>query len=117
LSIDVEMDISEPIDILDSDSFSCILDKGTLDCVVCTDDSYAKKAKIMLDNIHRILSPGGCYICVSYGRPETRLSYFKDPSYKWQVESQKIAKKASLELFERIDQEPFYYVYICTKKY
>lgn len=34
------MDMSEPIDILDSDSFTCILDKGTLDSVACS-DSYS----------------------------------------------------------------------------
>ena len=38
------MDFTEPIDILESDSFSCIIDKGTLDCVACSDE-YSKKAK------------------------------------------------------------------------
>ena len=37
------MDLTEPIDILDSDSFTCILDKGTLDSVTSADD-YLKKA-------------------------------------------------------------------------
>lgn len=72
--IDVEMDLTEPIDILDSESFSCIIDKGTLDSIACSDE-YSKKAKQMVNNICRILSPGGCYICVSYGRPETRMIY------------------------------------------
>ncbi len=33
----VEMDLTEPLDILDSESFTCIVDKGTLDCVACSD--------------------------------------------------------------------------------
>ena len=79
------MDITEPLDLLDSDSFTCILDKGTLDSVACS-DLYSAKAKQMIDNIHRILAPGGFYFCVSYGRPDTRLVYLRDNSYKWQVE-------------------------------
>lgn len=87
--LDVEMDLTEPMDLLDSDSFTCIIDKGTLDCVACS-DTYSKKAKQMLDNVYRILAPGGCYICVSYGKPETRMIYLRDPSFKWQVDIQKI---------------------------
>lgn len=41
--LDVEMDMAEPIDILDSDSFTCVIDKGTLDCVACSDE-YTKRA-------------------------------------------------------------------------
>jgi len=37
-SIDVEMDITEPLDILDSESFTCVIDKGTMDCVACSDE-------------------------------------------------------------------------------
>lgn len=80
---DVEMDITEPLEILDSDSFSLILDKGTLDCITCA-DNFGVKTKQMLENIHRILAPGGCYICVSYGRPETRLPYLTgNKAFKW----------------------------------
>jgi hypothetical protein len=84
----------------------------------------------MIENIHRILAPGGCYICVSHGRPETRLPYLGLKSYKWQLETLKVPKKAtggngttqsgsgsSLDVLERIDSESFYYVYICTKKF
>ena len=86
------MDITEPLDLLDSDSFSCILDKGTLDSVACS-DLYSKKAKQMIDNIHRILAPGGFYFCVSYARPDIRLNYLKDSAYRWQTEILKIQKK------------------------
>ena len=103
-SLDVEMDLTEPMDLLDSESFTVIIDKGTLDSVACS-DQYSKKAKQMIDNLHRILAPGGCYICFSYARPETRMLYLRDPNYKWQVEVQKIQKKASIDVLERLDQE------------
>lgn len=83
------MDLTEPIDILDSESFSCIIDKGTLDSVACS-DAYSQKAKQMIHNIHRILAPGGCYICVSYGKPETRMLYLQDQQFKWQIETLKL---------------------------
>lgn len=89
---DVEMDISKPIDVLDADSFSCIIDKGCLDSIVCS-DSYSAGGKQMIDNVHRILAPGASFICVSYGKPETRLVYLKHSEYKWKVEIVKIGKK------------------------
>ena len=64
--------MTEPLDILDSESFTFILDKATLDCVTCS-DQYGKKTQQYLENVHRILAPGGTYLCVSHGRPETRL--------------------------------------------
>lgn len=119
----VEMDITEPQDILDSDSFTCIIDKGTLDCVACSSDNTAamqvggisKRVKQMLDNLHRILAPGGCYICVSHGRPETRLPLIASSAannYKWTVETIKVPKRpataglasgAGIDVLERID--------------
>lgn len=44
LRIDAMMDFTEPVDDLDSDSFTCIIDKATLDCVACSDE-YSHKAK------------------------------------------------------------------------
>ena len=78
------MDITEPTEIV-QESFLCIFDKGTLDCVVCNDDTQLQqKVEAMLDNIFRILAPGGTYICVSRGSPETRLIFLQ--SIGWTVE-------------------------------
>ena len=68
------MDITEPNEIV-QESFHLIIDKGTFDCVACGDQNTHNKIEAMLDNIYRILSPGGCFICVSRGAPETRLLY------------------------------------------
>ena len=78
------MDITEPTEIV-QESFLLIFDKGTLDCVVCNEESIIQtKVESMLQNIHRILAPGGTYICVSRGSPETRLLYLQ--SIQWNVE-------------------------------
>jgi len=68
------MDIIEPNEIVEG-SFDCVIDKGTFDCIACAEDGPQKKIEQMLENVYRILSPGGCYICVSRGSPETRLLY------------------------------------------
>lgn len=115
ISIDVEMDMTEPLDILDSESFTFILDKATLDCVTCS-DQYGKKTQQYLENLHRILAPGGTYLCVSHGRPETRLPQISSSNFKWQVETLKVNKKDDGGV-GLVNQEQFYYVYVMTKKY
>ena len=88
------MDITEPTEIV-QESFLCIFDKGTLDCVVCNDDSILQqKVEAMLENIYRILAPGGSYICVSRGPPETRLVFLQ--TLGWTVEVQKVQKRTGL---------------------
>jgi ubiquinone/menaquinone biosynthesis C-methylase UbiE len=109
------MDMTEPLDILDSESFTFILDKATLDCVTCS-DQYGKKTQQYLENLHRILAPGGTYLCVSHGRPETRLPQISSSNFKWQVETLKVNKKDDGGV-GLVDQEQFYYVYVMTKKY
>jgi ubiquinone/menaquinone biosynthesis C-methylase UbiE len=87
------MDIIEPNEIVEG-SFDCVIDKGTFDCIACAEDGPQKKIEQMLDNVYRILSPGGCYICVSRGPPETRLVYLHQGTrIKWKVETLKLQKK------------------------
>ena len=112
----VEVDIvQEPIDI-GPESFTFIVDKGTLDSVACGAD--VNNTAAMLRNIWKMLTPGGTFVCVSRGSPETRLLYFQE--LKWTIETIKIQKTASganKEVFDRIDTEPFYYVYVCVKEF
>ena len=76
------MDITEPNEIV-QESFHCIIDKGTFDCVACAETDTHQKIDSMLDNVFRILAPGGSYICVSRGAPETRLLYLTSSQLNW----------------------------------
>jgi len=58
-----------------SGEFNCVLDKGTLDSVLCGDNSEPNAEK-MLSEIHRVLAPNGVFICVTYGDEENRKKYF-----------------------------------------
>mmetsp|Transcript_1450 Transcript_1450/g.1442 ORF Transcript_1450/g.1442 Transcript_1450/m.1442 type:complete len:169 (-) Transcript_1450:72-578(-) len=61
-------------------SFDAVIDKGTLDSILCGDRSNIM-AKRMLTQIHRVLKPDGIYISISYAPPENRNRYFKQPEF------------------------------------
>ena len=92
IMLDVELDISLPLEILDPESFTCILDKGCFDCIACSAEC-AYKTKQALENIYKVLAPGGFYLNVSFGRPETRMNYFRE--LNWSVETIKVPKKST----------------------
>ncbi len=115
----VQMDITSDQTQIAADSFNCIIDKGTLDSIVCSENDQ-RKVESMCANIYKFLSPGGCFICVSRGSPDTRLVYLQDQGLKWSIETIKVSKQpfngSQKEIFDRLDNEPFYYVYVCEKK-
>lgn len=60
-------------------SFGCVLDKGTVDALLCGDDDEADSLA-MLRECERVLRPGsGVYVCVTYAPPRTRLRYLQRP--------------------------------------
>lgn len=64
--------------------FDAVLDKGTMDSVLCGENSTANAAK-MCAEVSRTLKPGGNFVVISYGQPESRLSYLEKEEYKWRV--------------------------------
>ena len=61
----------------DDDSLDCVLDKATLDTMCQLDDDptagEGTHANKMLRESCRVLKPGGHYVCLTYGEPESRL--------------------------------------------
>ena len=57
-------------------SFDLIVDKSTIDALLCGDQAYLNVA-IMLKECQRVLKEGGYYVAISYGQPENRLFHFK----------------------------------------
>ena len=72
-------------------TFDCVIDKATLDSILvifilfaihdlkCGENSMSNCASY-LSEIHRVLTPKGVFICVSYGTPENREIYLKKVS-------------------------------------
>ena len=68
------MDITDPDIGTHPESFQIVIDKATLDSLVCCEGDQ-KKVEMMLINVYRMLAPGGHFICASRGAPETRMGY------------------------------------------
>ena len=71
------MDITDMSE-FESNYFDLIIDKGTMDALLCGNDAYLKVAK-MLKESQRILKPGGHFFFISYGTPEAREYHFETP--------------------------------------
>jgi ubiquinone/menaquinone biosynthesis C-methylase UbiE len=101
-------------------SFDAVIDKGTFDSVLCGDGS-GPNAELMLNEVHRVLSPSGVYICITYGQPEQRISYFNRKEYDWNVFVQKVAKptiSTSLVVAggEKEENKNFHFIFIMRKQ-
>ena len=65
-------------------SFDGVVDKGTLDAIICGDETTCFPEKVVSE-VFRVLKNGGKYILITFGIPENRMSYFENPSEKWRV--------------------------------
>jgi SAM-dependent methyltransferase len=52
-----------------------VLDKGCMDSVLCGEAAHARAAALLAE-VHRVLAPGGVFVCVSHAPPEARLGFF-----------------------------------------
>ena len=68
------MDATEMKEFNDKE-FSLVVDKGTLDSILCGENSMVIAEK-MLREVYRLLASKGLYVCVSYGDKTRRESLF-----------------------------------------
>ncbi|KAJ1460065.1 S-adenosyl-L-methionine-dependent methyltransferase [Pelagophyceae sp. CCMP2097] len=61
-----------------TDSFDCVFDKSTFDCIACNGADYSDDLEVMLQHAFRVLRRGGIYLLVSCGDPSTRLPWLED---------------------------------------
>jgi hypothetical protein len=81
--------------------------QGTLDALLCKDGAAAKAAAAAayISEAHRSLQPGGYFLAVSFGQPETRIKHIT-ANAPWQsVISERIL----------IVGKPCCYLYVATK--
>ena len=99
-------------------TFDCVIDKGTFDSVLCGDGSGPNSDQT-LNEIYRVLSPSGVFICISYGIPEQRESYFKNSNYDWDYTYHTVAKPtistSAVVSTEDKDPKNFHYIYVMKK--
>ena len=55
-----------------------MIDKGTLDAVICDPDK-------VVSEVDRVLSKNGMFVCITFGMPENRMDYLQKPTLHWKV--------------------------------
>ena len=110
------------VDVLDmkefqTGTFNTVLDKGTLDCILCGDCSVPNAAKMMAE-VFRVLAPGGHYMVITYGDPEYRKKYLETQPWA-SLTVDKLAKPSaavsSTINADENDLKNFHYIYTMAK--
>lgn len=65
-------------------AYDVIVDKGTLDALLCGSDSHKHQLALLVE-LHRVLKPGGVFLLITYGQTTSRLPYLERPTYDWDV--------------------------------
>ncbi|KQK06474.1 EEF1A lysine methyltransferase 4 isoform X2 [Brachypodium distachyon] len=80
----MQFDVRE-MSFFEDGSFDCIIDKGTLDAMMCGDDA-PHGASRMLAEVARLIRPGGIYMLITYGAPKERVTLLNQVGCHWKVE-------------------------------
>ena len=75
-----------------NEQFDLIIDKSTIDALVCGDFASMNVAKMMKE-CQRTLKTGGTYVAISYGSPENRVFYYLKAHLKFSMQTFTIYKK------------------------
>jgi EEF1A lysine methyltransferase 4 len=76
-------------------SFASVIDKGTLDSILCSSNSDANATNIVLE-VARVLRPGGTFVLITYGHPRSRLRHLDTHGIDWIIQTF-TAKRLALE--------------------
>lgn len=79
----MQMDIRD-MGFFGDESFVCVLDKGTLDAMMCADDAPHGAFK-MLAEVARLLMPHGIYLLITYGAPKERVPLLNQSGCSWSI--------------------------------
>ena len=101
--------------------FDIVMDKATLDSVLCAEGSLPMVAKC-LSEISRVLASNGVFVCMSHGPPNTRMQVLDRPEYGWSVSVHTVPKPMLKAVKDHVipdgqdEERVYHYVYICAKK-
>ncbi|KAK1385514.1 Methyltransferase-like protein 13 [Heracleum sosnowskyi] len=85
----IKMDVRD-MSAFQSDSFVAVIDKGTLDSLLCGHKSRENAAKMLVE-VDRVLKANGVYILVTYGAPNYRLHLLRE-GHSWSIKLHVIGK-------------------------
>lgn len=88
----------------DTGSFDIVLDKGTMDAIMCEkgdvwsiSDELAVKLDTMLSEVSRVLKPGGKYIYITFGQPHFRKPHILKDKYNWTFQQETVGTKPQFQ--------------------
>ncbi|URD93333.1 Thiopurine S-methyltransferase (TPMT) [Musa troglodytarum] len=90
----INMDVRD-MSLFQSSSFDAVIDKGTLDSLMCGHDAMHNATKMLLE-VDRVLKDKGVYILITYGGPSYRL-YMLRSIQRWAI---------SLHVIDRVEKSP-----------
>ncbi|XP_020575795.1 methyltransferase-like protein 13 isoform X2 [Phalaenopsis equestris] len=90
----IKMDVRD-MSVFESGSFDAVIDKGTLDSLMCGQNAHLNAIK-MLEEVGRILKNNGVYILITYGEPSYRLHLLKELQF-WTI---------NLHIIDRVEKNP-----------
>ena len=99
----------------DSSCFDVVLDKGTLDSILCGMNAQDNSMRA-LKEVRRVLKPGGIYLCISYGMPEYRINFLGFEGCNWEIDAVQVLKELEgEEEFGKVDEseKQYHYIYQC----
>ncbi|RLN27970.1 methyltransferase-like protein 13 [Panicum miliaceum] len=79
----MQMDVRD-MNFFGDESFDCVLNKGTLDAMMCADDAPDGASK-MLAEVARLLRPHGIYLLITYGAPKERVPPLSQAGCSWSI--------------------------------
>ena len=103
----------------EDNSVDAIIDKGTLDSVLCGENSTAFAQKV-ISEAYRVLAPHGTYFIVTYGQPPQRYPYLDRPEFNWEITVHQVPRPSiptnPVPASEDRDQPNVHYIYACRKR-
>lgn len=98
------------------ESYDAIVDKGTMDSILCGEGSTANVAKMCME-FSRVLKPKGVYFVISYGVPDNRMQYLENEDYSWTVHVHTVPKPtvSATAVPDTKDANSVHYIYVCCK--
>lgn len=73
------------------ETVDCVVDKATLDALMCVEEESDETAQRMLDEAWRVLKPGGRYVCISNSNLLSCILAEDDeggrPQRRWRLEA------------------------------
>ncbi|XP_050387751.1 uncharacterized protein LOC126804039 [Argentina anserina] len=133
-----QMDVRD-MSFFPDESFDGIIDKGTLDSLMCGNDAPISATQ-MLGEVSRLLKPGGAYILITYGDPQVRMPHLSRPVYDWNtvlyiqpkpgfqrpegcsssrksyLEPVPVTENGSLPAEFALEDPDSHFIYVCKKK-